>query len=53
MPPKKKDKPKAAPECDPSKCPVVGIMLDYFEGMYGNDAKPQVIKDLTALKGKE
>lgn len=54
MPPRKKEnEPKAVPQCDPKTCPVAGVLLDYFKGMYGNDAKPQVIKDLTALMGKE
>lgn len=55
MPPRKKNEnePAEPVKCDPNDCPVVRILLEYFQGKYGNDAKPQIVKDLIALKGKE
>ena len=54
MPPKKKKESVAkAAKCDPKTCPVAAVLLDYFVGKFGNDAKPQIIKDLTALTGEE
>lgn len=59
MPPRKQNNAPTSGQSKPSaqecvkQCPVVGIMLDYFVGKYGNDARPQVIQDLNALKGKE
>lgn len=31
-------------------CPVVGVLIEYYQGQFGNDARPQILQDLRDIQ---